>query len=184
MDPSPNPEHVPATDPAARQAADQRHAALAVGARRLPNLFLRSAVTLFLLYGMLTLVLITVVQLDYLTPGIAVAIGVAVTASSSCSARGSWIACSDSSTRWTGWSQSLPPHLRSFVAKVCEKHRFRFPSFGIIRDGAPQAFTYGHHPGNARVVISRGCSTCSSRKKWRRWLLTNLATSATGTWYS
>ena len=32
----------------------------------------------------------------------------------------------------------------------------RFPWVGIIRDGAPQAFTYGHHPGNARVVISRG----------------------------
>ena len=32
----------------------------------------------------------------------------------------------------------------------------RFPSFGILHDGAPQAFTYGHHPSNARVVISEG----------------------------
>ena len=31
-----------------------------------------------------------------------------------------------------------------------------FPSFGIIDDGAPQAFTYGHRPNNARIVISRG----------------------------
>ena len=30
------------------------------------------------------------------------------------------------------------------------------PSIGMIEDGAPAAFTYGHHPNNARVVISRG----------------------------
>jgi heat shock protein HtpX len=27
---------------------------------------------------------------------------------------------------------------------------------GIIHDGAPNAFTYGHHPSNARIVITRG----------------------------
>jgi Zn-dependent protease with chaperone function len=32
----------------------------------------------------------------------------------------------------------------------------RSPRFGIIDDGAPQAFTYGHTPNNARIVISRG----------------------------
>jgi hypothetical protein len=30
------------------------------------------------------------------------------------------------------------------------------PSFGIIDDGGPQAFTYGRAPNDARVVISRG----------------------------
>src|SRR5205807_3933547 len=47
-------------------------------------------------------------------------------------------------------------HLEKFVRRVCAEHRMRFPWFGIIDDGAPQAFTYGHHPSNARVVISRG----------------------------
>src|SRR6185436_6650498 len=50
----------------------------------------------------------------------------------------------------------LPQHLEDFVQRVCGENRMKFPWFGIIEDGAPQAFTYGHHPSNARVVISRG----------------------------
>ena len=50
----------------------------------------------------------------------------------------------------------LPSHLKNFVAEVCRKKRIKFPKFGIINDGAPQAFTYGHTPQNARIVISRG----------------------------
>src|SRR5262249_32681217 len=52
--------------------------------------------------------------------------------------------------------EELPEHLRQFVREVCERQKVKFPNFGLIDDGAPQAFTYGHHPGNARVVISRG----------------------------
>lgn len=35
----------------------------------------------------------------------------------------------------------------------------RFPYFCVIDDGAPQAFTYGHSPRNARIVISKGTMT-------------------------
>src|SRR5207253_2479236 len=57
--------------------------------------------------------------------------------------------------RWVEADQ-LPEHLQQFVGRVCQEHNMKFPAFGIIDDGAPQAFTYGHHPNNARVVISRG----------------------------
>jgi len=50
----------------------------------------------------------------------------------------------------------LPEHLQAFVDRVCAKENLRFPYFAILDDGAPQAFTYGHYPSNARVVISRG----------------------------
>ena len=30
------------------------------------------------------------------------------------------------------------------------------PWFGLIHDGAPNAFTYGHHPNNMRIVITQG----------------------------
>ncbi|NIO19186.1 MAG: M48 family metalloprotease, partial [Candidatus Aenigmarchaeota archaeon] len=30
------------------------------------------------------------------------------------------------------------------------------PRMGVIYDGAPNAFTYGHTPNNARVVLTRG----------------------------
>ena len=32
----------------------------------------------------------------------------------------------------------------------------KVPSFGLIHDGAPNAFTYGHHPSNMRIVITQG----------------------------
>ena len=32
----------------------------------------------------------------------------------------------------------------------------KVPSFGLIHDGAPNAFTYGHTPNNMRVVITQG----------------------------
>ena len=59
---------------------------------------------------------------------------------------------------YTCWvtPDQLPSHLRDFVRASATKSAMKFPSFGIIDDGAPQAFTYGHHPGNARIVISRG----------------------------
>jgi Zn-dependent protease with chaperone function len=53
-------------------------------------------------------------------------------------------------------SSELPEHVRSITQRICKEHNIRFPSFGIIDDGAPQAFTYGHYPSNARVVLSRG----------------------------
>ncbi len=51
---------------------------------------------------------------------------------------------------------ALPPHLREFVMKVSKAENVNFPMFGIIGDSTPNAFTYGHTPGNARIVITEG----------------------------
>jgi Zn-dependent protease with chaperone function len=130
---------------------------LSAGVLALPNLFLRSAMVLFILYGLLGLLLITVVQFGKLTPGVAVAIGVTIIVLQFVFSP--WVM--DLVLRFAyrfRWVEpdELPEHLRAFVARVCEQHRLRFPSFGLIDDGAPQAFTYGHVPRNARIVISRG----------------------------
>ncbi len=145
------------TDVQAQARTQERHQALAMGLLALPNLFLRSALVLFLLYGLLTLVLITLVQVQVVGPVVALVIGVAFAALQF--TLGPWLM--DLSLRWLydfRWVQpgELPEHLRRFVGRVCEEQRMRFPSFGIIHDGAPAAFTYGHHPNNARVVISDG----------------------------
>ncbi len=50
----------------------------------------------------------------------------------------------------------LPAHLRRFIEITCNGNDMPFPRMGIIRDGTPNAFTYGHTPGNARVVITQG----------------------------
>lgn len=52
--------------------------------------------------------------------------------------------------------EQLPDHLRDFSIQLANAQAIKVPRFGIIDDGAPQAFTYGHTPNNARIVISRG----------------------------
>jgi Zn-dependent protease with chaperone function len=150
-------EPTPQIDPQAQaRAADRRHM-LAAGLLALPNLFLRSLLTLTLLYGLLGLLLLTIVQFGYLGPGLAVGIGCAVVLLQYI--LGPWIMdlCLRFlyRMRWVE-PQDLPEHLELFVDRVCRQQKMRFPAFCIIDDGAPQAFTYGHHPSNARVVISRG----------------------------
>jgi Zn-dependent protease with chaperone function len=130
---------------------------LSAVARPLPNLFVRSFALISVLYGALALLLITSVQFGFITAGAALLTGILTAAVQF--VVGPWIL--DLTLRflyrieWVSL-ESLPAHARTLVERVCTKHRFRTPSFGIIPDGAPQAFTYGHHPSNARLVVSRG----------------------------
>jgi Zn-dependent protease with chaperone function/Zn-finger nucleic acid-binding protein len=153
----PQEELVAEVDPATRDRAHSRLQDIAAGMLALPNLFLRSLFTLTLLYGLLGAVLIAAVEFGGLNETAALIIGVVVAALQF--ALGPWIM--DLSLRWIykfRWvtPKQMPEHLRAFVERVCEQERMKFPSFGIIDDGAPTAFTYGHVPNNARVVISRG----------------------------
>src|SRR5436190_8405056 len=154
----PRREDEPQVDVHAQARIQERHQALAVGALALPNLFVRSFITLGLLYGAVGLVLIALVQLGYLpSAGVAVAIGCIIILLQYLI--GPFFM--DLSLRWLytmSWVEphELPEHLRIFVERVCEHEQMKFPWFGIIHDGAPAAFTYGHRPNNARVVISRG----------------------------
>jgi len=135
----------------------KRHRELAAGLRALPNLAFRSVGLLTLLYGALGLVLITAAEFGFISPifaligGITTIIGQYIF--------GPWIM--DLSlrflyrVRWVERSE-LPEHLQLITQKICDEHKISFPSFGWIDDGAPQAFTYGHYPSNARIVLSRG----------------------------
>jgi Zn-dependent protease with chaperone function len=150
-------EPTPETDEEKRAAAHERLQRLASGLLALPNLVLRSTLTLVLLYGLLSLVLITLSVLGYLSTNVALIIGMVFALAQF--TLGPWIL--DLCLRWLyrfRWLNpiEMPDHLREFVARVCGEEHMRFPSVGLIDDGAPTAFTYGHHPSNARVVISRG----------------------------
>mgnify|MGYP000322705021 CR=1 FL=1 len=50
----------------------------------------------------------------------------------------------------------IDPAIASLIRSVCHEHGLREPRFGVISDGNPNAFTFGHYPGNARVVITTG----------------------------
>ncbi|MEO5338174.1 MAG: M48 family metalloprotease [Magnetospirillum sp. WYHS-4] len=123
----------------------------------LPNLGLRAVATLGTLYGMLTAILIAVsLVADIPTWPILAAGGLA---SLFHFLIGPWLM--DISLRWLyslTWVEldALPPHLQAFLRKLCHEKGIPVPRMGLIADGAPQAFTYGHTPRNARIVISEG----------------------------
>ena len=123
----------------------------------LPNLLLRSTATLAGLYGLLGLVIIAAVEfagvdLTWAVLGGLIAIILQFLI-------GPFMM--DLSLRWLyklQWlePEELPDHLRAFVARVSDEQGIKHPRFAMIDDGAPQAFTYGHTPNNARIVLSRG----------------------------
>ena len=130
---------------------------LASGMLPLPNLWLRSAGMIVLLYGFLGLILVALAEYGVMPVSVAVAIGAA--RSSLQFVLGPWLM--DLSLRWIykfSWVpvDQLPGHLREFVTRVAGEQNMKVPSFGLIHDGAPNAFTYGHHPNNMRVVITQG----------------------------
>jgi Zn-dependent protease with chaperone function len=52
--------------------------------------------------------------------------------------------------------QTVDPELATFIQAICQQRGIRVPRFGIIHDGNPNAFTFGHYPGNARMVVTTG----------------------------
>lgn len=50
----------------------------------------------------------------------------------------------------------LDENISAFISKTCQDINMPRPKIGIIDDGNPNAFTYGHVPSNARVVVTRG----------------------------
>jgi hypothetical protein len=51
--------------------------------------------------------------------------------------------------RFTQWDV-LDPRVARFVGETCAAHGIRPPRLGIIEDGNPSAFTYGHRPPRLR----------------------------------
>ncbi|MBI2899066.1 MAG: M48 family metalloprotease [Planctomycetes bacterium] len=135
----------------------ERLGKIAAGLTPLPNLFLRSTTLLLFMYGILGLVLITAVEAGGLSAASALVLGIVIVALQFLFSP--WLL---DLSLWLMYRcrsvtpEELPAHLREFVARVCAERKLAFPRFKIIDDGAPNAFTYGHVPGNARVVITRG----------------------------
>lgn len=134
---------------------EARTSTLAKGLTPLPNLFIRSCGVLFGLYALLTLVLITCVNFGYLTPDMALLMGIAIVSIQFI--LGPWLI--DLSLRFfykISWKTTPPMYLTNFIRDTCRNQQMNFPRIGVLFDRAPQAFTYGHHPNNARIVISQG----------------------------
>ncbi len=132
----------------------------------LPNLSLTSAMTLVFLYGLLSLALISLVHFEVMSAGMAMILMLVFAALQF----GLSPFIMDITLRWfyrVVWVQTseLPEHLQSFVQSVCAKNNMNVPRFGIIPDGSPNAFTYGHTPNNARIVITSGLMDLLEQKE-------------------
>jgi Zn-dependent protease with chaperone function/Zn-finger nucleic acid-binding protein len=128
-----------------------------VGMVRLPNRFLSSLTVLVGMWGLFTAILIVLAHFEIISVIAALIVGVLAALLQFLVAPFSL----DLTLRWLfkfRWltSEELPAHLRQFVEQICQQRKIKFPYFGLIDDGAPQAFTYGHTPNNARIVLSRG----------------------------
>ncbi len=123
----------------------------------LPNLVARTIFTLAGLYAVLTAVLIGVSLAGGLSPMWALLIAIAFAGIQF--AIGPFLM--DLLVRYAYRGQSIafatmPPALQAFVQHVCHTHQMKTPRFIVIDDMAPNAFTYGHTPNNARIVLTRG----------------------------
>ena len=127
------------------------------GLIRLPSLAISSTSVLFGMYSILTLVLILVVQFTGLSPLMALLIGFGIVLIQFLVSP----FIMDLTLKWLykmKWVEykNLPVHLKDFIVNTCKKEEINCPKIGIIMDGSPQAFTYGHHPDDGRIVISQG----------------------------
>ena len=118
-------------------------------------LFGVSAATFALLYGMLILILLIIFELTgvpLITSVIVCAVVLVIQFLIS-------PFLTDLTQRWfykTRFDVIYPPYLRDFIEQVCREQNMKFPKLGLIDDGAPNAFTYGHTKNNARIVLTRG----------------------------
>lgn len=117
------------------------------------NLFLRSVLVLALLFGLLFG--IGVGALTYLDAPLWIAVAFALVMLALQYSLGPWILQIIFKIEWRA-PETVDAELAAFIRRVCHEQNIPLPRFGVIQDGNPNAFTFGHYPGNARLVVTTG----------------------------
>lgn len=117
------------------------------------NLMLRSVLVLALLFGVLFAV--GMVVITYLDAPLWVAVVFAIGIILLQYLLGPWILQLIYRIEWRELAE-MDPQLSQFVERVCREKHIPVPRFGHILDGNPNAFTFGHYPGDARLVLTSG----------------------------
>ena len=113
----------------------------------------RSAIVLALLFGLVFAVGTGVAY--YYNLSLTYAIGFAVVIVLLQYLAGPWLIDYLFKIRWVS-PEELGPDFADWFRQTCATRRIRVPRLGVIDDGNPNAFTYGHTPGDARVVVTAG----------------------------
>jgi len=69
---------------------------------------------------------------------------------------GPWIVQLLLNIKWDDDGTKLPARNREFLERLCHERGLKLPRIGIIESGTPNAFSFGHVPANARVVVTTG----------------------------
>jgi len=113
----------------------------------------RSALVLALLFGLVFAVGVAIMWRLEMPVWAAVLFAVAVVAAQY--AAGPWVIERIYKIRWVQ-PESVHPDFARWYVESCDARKIPVPRFGIIDDGNPNAFTYGHTPKDARVVVTSG----------------------------
>ncbi len=117
------------------------------------NLFLRSFIVLALLFGLLFAIGMGVITYLDLPAMVAVAFALVILLLQY--ALGPIIIQFIYKIEWQD-VKDVDPQIAQFIERVTAERNIPQPRFGVIRDGNPNAFTFGHYPGNARLVVTSG----------------------------
>jgi heat shock protein HtpX len=113
----------------------------------------RSALVLALLFGLVFAVGTGVLWYLQQPAWLAILFALAVVAGQF--ALGPWIIERIFTIRWVQ-PESLGPEFDRWYRQSCADRKIPVPRLGVIDDGNPNAFTYGHTPRDARVVVTSG----------------------------
>jgi heat shock protein HtpX len=69
---------------------------------------------------------------------------------------GPWLIETVVSIHWDDLYPALPSRNREFIEKLCAERGLKVPRIGVIASGTPNAFSFGHTPGDSRVVVTQG----------------------------
>ena len=124
---------------------------------KLPSLFLRSAGVLMFLYGIVFAFFFVLVEIAHAPMGLAFLFVLAFAALQFII---SPFIMDFSLTVFQGArfvnKNELPAELANFIENQAKTNKIPFPRMAVIEDGNPNAFTYGHTPKDARIVLTRG----------------------------
>jgi heat shock protein HtpX len=117
------------------------------------NLFLRSFIVLALLFGLLFAIGMGVITYADLPVMVAVIFALVILLLQ--------FLLGPTIIQWIykiEWREvtDVDPQMAAFVERVTAERNIPQPRFGLIQDGNPNAFTFGHYPGNARLVVTSG----------------------------
>ncbi len=126
------------------------------------NLFLRSVLVLALLFGLLFAVGMVVLTAIDAPLWLAIVFGLGILFLQYL--LGPWILQLIYKIEWRD-PRSVDPALADFISRVCGDRHIPIPRFGVIDDGNPTAFTFGHYPGDARLVVTTGLLELLNREE-------------------